>query len=190
MSELTVREEKFYKKWEEKRKNKWLYVFLNGTVYWGLFMGITLFLVHNGFEIERMHLSELLERILIFGIAGIPYGLIQFNRSEKMFLNKDNAEIIAGIKKLKADKVWRYENLIITNLDKKTLVVRNKLFWFDKSDDLNEKLNECFDTIVNDYMRINKVAEFEKFSKNYNVRVQVFEVLDNEMPLIDRVIKS
>lgn len=188
MEELITREERFYKKWEEKRKNKWLYVFLHGTVYWGLLMSITLFLWHSDFKIENMHFSELFIMFIIFGIGGIPIGLIQFNKLDKKYLNKDNADIITGIKKLKGGKIWEYENLIITNLDNETLVLRNKLFWFDKSEDLNAKLNECFDSIVTDYKRLNKVAEFEKFSKKFKVRIQVFESLDNETPLIDRLI--
>ena len=135
-----------------------------------------------------MHFFRLFIGIIIFGIGGIPVGLMQFNQFDKKYLNKDNADIITGIKKLKAGKVWKYENLIITNLENETLVVRNKLFWFDKSVDLKEKLNECYDSIFSDYMRINKVAEFEKFSAKFKVRIQVFEVLDNETPLIDRLI--
>ena len=188
MEELTTREERFYKKWEQKRKNKWLYVFLHGTVYWGLFMAIFMFLWQSDFKIENMHFFRLFIGIIIFGIGGIPVGLMQFNQFDKKYLNKDNADIITGIKKLKAGKVWKYENLIITNLENETLVVRNKLFWFDKSVDLKEKLNECYDSIFSDYMRINKVAEFEKFSAKFKVRIQVFEVLDNETPLIDRLI--
>ena len=40
MKELSKRQQKFYSQWEERRKKKWLYVFLHGTVYWGVFMAI------------------------------------------------------------------------------------------------------------------------------------------------------
>jgi len=115
-------------------------------------------------------------------------GIMNFNQQEKKYLDKDNVELINGIKKLKAGKVWKYDNLIITNVNNKTLVVRNKLFWFDKSDNLNEKLAECFDAVVADYKRINKEPRFEEFSRNYNVRIQIFEVLDNDKPLLDKAI--
>ncbi|MBP1594172.1 MAG: hypothetical protein H6Q12_1190, partial [Bacteroidetes bacterium] len=58
----------------------------------------------------------------------------------------------------------------------------------DKSEDINEKANECFDAVLNDYQQINNEPKFQEFSKNYNVRIQIFEVLDNENPLIDKAI--
>ena len=190
MKELSGRGEKFYKKWEERRKKKWLFVFLNGFVYWGLFMAVTMFIWKSDFKIENMHLSDLGSAIIFFGIGGIPLGLSRYKQIDKMYLSfiSDDIDILNGIKALKAGKTWKYENLIIKNVNNETLVVRNKLFWFDKSDDLNEKINECFDSVVADYDRINKEAEFKKFSENYKVRIQIFEVLDNETPLIDKVI--
>ena len=190
MKELSDREERFCKKWEERRKKKWLFVFLNGFVYWGLFMAVTMFIWKSDFKIENMHLSDLVSAIIFFGIGGIPLGLSRYKQIDKMYLSfiSDDIDILNGIKTLKAGKTWKYENLIIKNVNNETLVVRNKLFWFDKSDDLNDKLNECFDTVVADYERINKKAQFKKFSENYNVRIQIFEVLDNETPLIDKVI--
>ncbi|WP_321518937.1 hypothetical protein [uncultured Bacteroides sp.] len=185
---MTTREEKFYKKWEEQRKKKWLYIFLHGTVYWGLFMAISLFLWNSDFKVENMHIADLLVKIIVFGIGGIPIGILNFNQLDKKYLNRDIADILDGIKRLKAGKVWKYDNLIINNINNETLVVRNKLFWFDKSEDINEKANECFDAVLNDYQQINKEPKFQEFSKNYNVRIQIFEVLDNDTPLIDKAI--
>lgn len=187
MEETITRQEKFYRNWEEKRKKKWQYVLLHGTVYWGLFMTIFTFLWESHFEAENMKSFSLIIRLIVFGIGGIPIGIMEFNRNEKVYLNKDNAEIINGIKKLKAGKVWKYDNLIISNLNNETLVVRNKLFWFDQSDNLEAKLTECFNTVVADYKKINKEPQFEKFSQKYKVRIQVYEVLDNETPRIDKV---
>lgn len=185
---MTTKEETFYKKWEERRKKKWLYIFLHGTVYWGLFMAISLFLWNSDFKVENMHISDLLVKIIVFGISGIPIGILNFNQLDKKYLNRDIAYILDGIKTLKAGKVWKHDNLIINNINNETLVVRNKLFWFDKSEDINEKANECFDAVLNDYQQIDKEPKFHEFSKNYNVRIQVFEVLDNENPLIDKAI--
>ena len=185
---MTTREETFYKKWEERRKKKWLYIFLHGTVYWGLFVAISLFLWNSDFNVENMHISNLIDQIIVFGIVGIPIGILNFNQHDKKYLNRDIADILEGIKTLKAGKVWKHDNLIINNIKNETLVVRNKLFWFDKSDDINEKAKECFDAVLNDYQQINKEPKFQEFSKNYNVRIQIFEVLDNENPLIDKAI--
>lgn len=190
MKELSGKGEKFYTKWEERRKKKWLFVFLNGFVYWGLFMAISMFFWKSDFKMENMHVSELVIAIIFFGIAGIPMGISRYKQIDKKYLSliSDDVDILDGIKTLKAGKTWKYENLIISNVNNETLVVRNKLFWFDQSDDLNERLNECFDTVVDDYKRINKVPKFEEFSRNYNVRIQIFEVLDNNKPLIDKII--
>jgi hypothetical protein len=102
--------------------------------------------------------------------------------------SKDNVDIFNGIKTLKAGKVWKYENLRITNVNNETLVIRNKLFWFDKKDDQHEKTTECFNAVVEEYQQLKKDKGFEKFSKDYKVRIQVFEVMDNETPIIDREI--
>jgi hypothetical protein len=42
--------------------------------------------------------------------------------------------------------------------------------------------------VLNDYQQINNEPKFQEFSKNYNVRIQIFEVLNNENPLIDKAI--
>lgn len=55
-------------------------------------------------------------------------------------------------------------------------------------ENLSEKLNECFDTVLNDYQRINKDHKFEDFSRNFKVRIQIFDHLDDESPLIDKAI--
>ena len=188
MEETITRQEKFYKNWEEKRKKKWQYVFLHGTVYWGSSMVFLTTLFNYYSHPEYIKLVDLITRMIVFGIGGIPGGIMEFNRNDKIYLNKDNAEIINGIKKLKAGKVWKHDNLILSNLNNETLVVRNKLFWFDQSDNLDEKLTECYNAVVDDYKKINKEPEFEKFFQKYKVRIQIFEVLDNETPKIDKII--
>ena len=35
MKEKSEKEENFYLEWEKRRKKKWLYVFLHGSIYWG-----------------------------------------------------------------------------------------------------------------------------------------------------------
>ncbi len=118
---------------------------------------------------------------------GFVIVLLNFNRRDKIYLD-NNFDLINGIKILKAGRVWKYENLIITNVNNETLLVRNKLFWFEKSENRNEKLNESFDTVLTDYKTINKEPKFEKYSRNYKVRIQIYEVLDNATPIIDKEI--
>lgn len=184
---MAIFKEDFYSTWKEKRKKKWRYVFLHGSVYLGLPLGILMFLLKSNFTLERMHYPDFIEKIVISVITGFVIVLLDFNHRDKIYLN-DNLDIINGIKTLKAGKVWKNGNLIITNVNNETLIVRNKLFWFDKKDELNEKLNECFNAVVEDYHQIKRDKRFEKFSKGYKVRIQIFEVLDNETPIIDREI--
>jgi len=189
MNELTDRGERFYAKWEKRRKKKWQYVFLHGFVYSGVPLGITLFLWNSQLKIENMHVSHLAGAILIFGIVGIPQGISRFKRHEKIFASlTDNTDILEGIEVLRAGKEWNYENLIVTLMNNETLIIRNKLFWFDSSDDVDREVTACFDSVVADYGRIKSEPEFEAFSINYNVRVQIFEGTDREIPLIDKVI--
>jgi hypothetical protein len=177
----------FYTSWQEKRKKKWQYVFLHGTVYLGLTLGILMFLLKNNFQIERMHYPDFIEKIITSVITGFVIVLLDFNRRDKIYLN-GNLDILNGIKTLKEGRVWKYENLRITNVNNETLVVRNKLFWFDKKDDQHEKTTECFHAVVEEYQQLKKDKGFEKFSKGYKVRAQIFEVMDNETPIIDREI--
>ena len=113
MKELTGRNEKFFINWEERRKKKWQYVLLHGCVYWGFSVAITTFIIHSNFKPEEMKLSDLIARILIFGIGGMIVGLSIYNQRDKVYLNRDKAEILEGIKMLKEGKVWKYENLKI-----------------------------------------------------------------------------
>ena len=186
MKELTGRNEKFFINWEERRKKKWQYVLLHGCVYWGFSVAITTFIIHSNFKPEEMKLSDLIARILIFGIGGMIVGLSIYNQRDKVYLNRDKAEILEGIKMLKEGKVWKYENLKIKKENDETINVRYELFCSDKSNVITEQLNNCYDKIIGDFQKISENIEFKEFSKNYNVKIQIFEVLDNQTPLLEK----
>ena len=177
----------FYSKWEKQRKKKLLYVFLHGSIYLGLPIGTLIYLLKNNFMIENLDFSDYIEKIVFSAIVGFVIVLLYFNRQDKIFLD-NNFDIIEGIKRLKTGMNWKYENLIITNVNNETLVVKNKLFWFDKSEDLSEKSKECYNTIFSDYEQLKKDKEFDEFSKKYKVRIQIYDVLNSEKPLIDQAI--
>ena len=187
MKELSKRQQKFYSQWEERRKKKWLYVFLHGTVYWGVFMAIIMFLWNSDFDIEKMKISKLIIAIIIFGITGIFVGLNQFKQIEKIYLKlNDDSEIMIGIQKLKSEKIWKYENLILRN-ENNTLIVRNEILWLDSSDISDEKLNECMKIILNDFQELNKNEKFREFTMNLKTSIQVFDNSESEIPLIEKI---
>lgn len=168
-------------------KKKWPYVFLYGVVYLGLPIGCLMYLFENNFVIENVHFFDVIREIGFGIIIGLVIVLFNFNSLDKLYLsNKIN--IINGIKRLNTGKVWEYESLIISKVNNETLIIRNKLFWFDKSKDNTDKINECFDAVKSDYLEICKEKKFRKFSKRYKVRIQIFDVLYGEIPLIDKEI--
>lgn len=191
MKELSKRQQKFYRQWEERRKKKWLYVFLHSTVYWGLFMAIIMFLLNNDFDIEKMKISKFITAIIVFGIAGIFVGLNQFRQIEKIYLKlNDDSEIMIGIQKLKSEEIWKYENLILRNENNKTLIVRNEIMWFDNSEISNEKLNYCVKVILNDFQNLNKNERFKEFAMNLETKNQVFDNFESEIPLIEKTLTT
>ncbi len=186
MKDLGKKQERFYIKWKECRKKKFLFIFLRGTVYLGLPIGVLLFFVDSHFKTENMHLSGFLTSITLCGIGGLFFGLNQFERTEKKYLNLiEDEEILKGIKILETGKTWDYENLVINKQDNETLLVKNKLFWLDDSNALSENLDECLNLVMKDFERLKTNTDFDLFSSNYKVRVQVYNNSEKETPLIE-----
>ena len=95
MKELNKKEEQFYLQWKERRKNKWLFVFLYGSIYFGLSIAILHFIFKRIFDMQPMYLSEFLFSIIFFGIGGIPMGLFYFKQRENFYLSlNDDDEIV------------------------------------------------------------------------------------------------
>lgn len=185
MREFTNKEEKNYLKWEKQRKKKWIYIFVHGTIYWGLPVGITLFLTESHFKTENMNLHNFITTVSLFGIGGLFSGLSQYNRIDKAFLKLgDDDQILNGIKTLETEKVWNYENLIIAKQDEDTLVVKNELFWFEDNS-LSNNLNECLDLVMKDFERLKKNKDFDIYSNQYKVTIQVFDNSEKIKPLIE-----
>lgn len=92
MKELNEKQLKFYANWKERRKKKFQFIFLYGTVYWGIPMGIFLFLFDSHFSTENMNLTRFVITITVFSIGGLFAGLIQYIAIDKRYinLNKDN----------------------------------------------------------------------------------------------------
>jgi len=186
MTELNNKQTDFCIRWEKRRQKKVRYVFLHGVVYWGLPMGVVLYFVLNQFKTENMDLSKFQTTLTIAAIAGLFYGISQYNKLEKIYLKIcDDEDILQGIELVEAGKVWNYENLVVSKQDAETLVVKNKLFWLDDSDALSKNLDECLNIVMKDFERLKKDPEFDLFSSEYKVRVQVFDNSEKVTPLIE-----
>ena len=189
MKELNKREEKFYSQWEKHRKNKWLFAFKYGSVYWGLPMGVLFFLFHSKFDIEKMQLSDLLINMIGLGIGGILIGLNQFKQIDNVYLElNDDDEIVKGIQTLKAGENWNYENLKINKKDDETLIIQNDLFWFDEKELSPEKINECLNLVSGDFRRLQKNKDFAEYTKNRKVTIQIFDNSGSNIPLHEKII--
>jgi len=49
-------------------------------------------------------------------------------------------------------------------------------------------MNESFNLIMDDYNRLQRNAEFRKFSKDKRVLIQMFDNSGNDKPLIEKVV--
>ena len=189
MREVNKKEEKFYIQWEERRKNKWLYAFVHGSVYWGLPAAIVPFILRSKFDIENMHLSELLISMIFFMIGGLWYGLNQFKRIDTIYLElNDDDEIARGIQILKAGDIWKYENLIISKEEDETLTVQNELFWFEDKKLSPEKINKCLNFVIGDFRRLQKYKDFAAYTRNRRVTIQLFDNSGSNVPLHEKII--
>lgn len=184
MKDLTKKQEIFITKWKERRKKKFLYIFLK--VYWGLPLGIVMYLSLNHFKLGDFDLVRFLIALTTFVISGLSQGLRLYNSLNKIYLKMvDNEDVLNGIRILEAGKVWNYENLVINKQDNETLNVKNKLFWLDDSNALSENLDKCLNIVMNDFESLKKNPDFDIFSSEYKVRIQVYNNSEKVKPLIE-----
>ena len=191
MKESRENGELFYSQWEKRRKKKWQYIFLHGSVYWGFTVAIISFLLNSQFKVEDMQLSKLISSIIVFGIGGIGFGLWQFKRIDSVYLGLNvNDKITKGLQEIQSGQIWRYENLKISQDKNEMIIVQNELFWYEKVNLSAEELNECFKLIMDDFRLLQKNSEFGEFAKNKKVKIQVLDNSVNELPLVEKMIKE
>lgn len=133
-----------------------------------------------------MDLFKFIVSITVFSIGGLFFGLSQYKSIDNIYLGlNDDKKILDGIRILQNGKVWNYENLIIKKVDNTTLVVKNKLFWFEDTNALSENLEECINIVLKDFERLKKNPDFDVFSSEYKVKAQVYNNSEKEKPLIE-----
>ena len=174
MKELNKKSEDFFLRWEKQRKKKWFYVFLHGSIYWGLPVAVGTFLLNSQFELEKMSVPHLLISLVVFMCGGLGLGLSQFKRTDNIYLEVNNVnEIRKGIQLIESGGYWNNENLLIKKEADETLTIQNQLFWFEEKDITSKKIEECFNLINEDYQRLKKNKDFEHFISNRKVRIQI-----------------
>ena len=189
MKELNKREQNFYTKWEKRRKNKWLYVFINGSIYWGLPIAIATVFFRSNFHIENMKFTELLISVIIYGIGGLGYGLSQYKRIDNIYLElNDDDEILKGVKILKAGETWKYENLKIFEKEDEMLIVQNELFWFEGKAHSSDHINECLNQVSEDFRRLQKNKDFKEYATTRKVKIQIYDNKGSNIPLHEEII--
>jgi hypothetical protein len=189
MKDTGLKSEQFLHRWEERRKKKWLYIFLHGSVYQGLPLAIILFLILSEFKIENMQVSTLLVCIFVFVFGGLWTGLRHFNQVDSMYLRLiNNDDVVKGVETLKAGETWNYENLVIQNEDGDNLVVRNELFWFEGDEISAAKLNECYNIVLGDFQRLQKDKDFKNYTAGKKVTIRVFDNSGSNVPLVERTL--
>lgn len=171
MKELSKKEELFYNQWEMRRKNKWRYVLIQAILYWGLPFSVGMILISGKLTIEKFLIS-----IVIFGIGGLFVVLRFYKQTDKKYLSiHDDDEIVRGLQELKKGGSWNYENLKIHSEAGDSLIIQNALFWFDDSEASQKKLDECYSIIKEDFKRLQKNKDFEFFTRNKKIKIQVID---------------
>jgi len=189
MKEMNARGLIFFNRWKKHRTKKWQYAFIHGSICWGLPVAIIFFLLNNHFQVDQMLLPKFLIVVIGFGIGGFFYGLNQYKRIDEIYMRvNDDEDIESGIEDLKSGKTWNYENLIINKIHDKTLLVKNELFWFEDSEVTVDKMNECFNLVMNDFQRLKKNSAFNEFTNDFEIRLQIFDNSEKVKPLIDKII--
>jgi len=189
MKELNKKGENFYRRWEKQREKKWFYVFVHGSIYWGLPVAIGTFLLSSHFEIENMSISKLLISVIVFMIGGLGFGFSQFKRIDNIYLGlNDDNEIKKGILAIETGNNWNYENLMINKEIDETLTIQNQLFWFEEKNITSKKIEDCFDLVYADFQRLKKNKDFDQFTSNRKVRIQIKDNSNKETLLKEKLI--
>jgi len=189
MKEIGNKGEQFLKRWEGLRKKKWLYIFLHGSVYFGLPLAIIFFLMDSDFKIGNMKFSALLISIIVFALVGLIRGLRQYNQADNIYLSLiNNDDILRGIEKLRAGETWNHENLVIHKDDGGNFIIRNELFWFEEDDLTRARLNDCFNIVLGDFQQLQKDKAFNDFITGKKVKIQIYGNSGSAVPLVEKII--
>ena len=66
--------------------------------------------------------------------------------------------------------------------------IRNELFQFEEEGNSPAKLNDCFNIILGDFQRLQKDKDFNDFTIDKKVKIQIFDNSGSDIPLIEKII--
>lgn len=191
MENKTDRSERFISKWEKRRKQKYLYAFVHGSLYWGLSTAVLSFLLIYSFNFQSMVLWRFVIYAIIFLIVGFGFGYFQFKRNESVYLDlTDGSMIRKGILDLKSGLPWTYENISISLDPNNTLNLGNILFWQKDGDNPALNTDDCIQYIMEDYQKLQKNKDFRDFSSDKSLKVRVFDNSSNGKPIAEKIIDA
>jgi len=180
----------FYKKWSVQREYKWKYIFVHGSVLWGISVSITIMLGEKIFGSESRTLSSAIIMIAFFMAAGLFVGNSQFKQKEKLFEGLVAAEqlIGEGATILEVEKEWSHENLTFTLADNQTVLVRNKLFWLSDNQPTSTQVDDCMVSMSEDVTRFRENKIFGKFLENKKIKLQLYNNEDKIHPIAEKTL--
>ena len=184
MKELTKESSGFYEKWTLRRKNKWGYIFYLGT-FQGIAIGLLNLLVEVILLKSSFNPSQFLAKLLFFTLLGIVLALRNFDINEKRYHSclAQDKKVDVGVAILEKEKRWEHENLTLTLEAGDLLLIRNKLFWLEDDQPTASQLSDCMKILGDDLIRLKQNKAFSSFLKDKQIRLQLFNNLDQTHPI-------
>ena len=190
MQDLSHKQTDFYQRWRIQRKNKWKYIFVHGSVLWGISVALTILVFENVFSSENKTLQSAVILISFFMIGGLFVGNRQYKQKEMIYdglVAKDN-EIGKGAILLEHEKEWSHENLTFTLSDNQTVVVRNKLFWLSDDQPNPSQAEDCILTMQDDITRLRENKILDSFLEGRMIKLQLYNNDDKIHPITEKCI--
>jgi hypothetical protein len=190
MQNLIHKQTDFYQSWGVQRKYKWRYIFLHGSVLWGISVALAIILGEKIFSSESRTLYSAVIMISFFMVGGLFVGNKQFKQKEMIYdgLVANDNEIGKGATILENEKNWSHENLIFTLTDHQTVIVRNKLFWLSNNQPTPGEADDCLFTMLEDVTRLRKNKILGSFLESKKIILQLFNNEDSVNPIAEKCI--
>ena len=190
MPELSPTQTRFFKKWSMKRKNKLRYIFIHGSVLWGLPVALTFILTEKILKEENLTILNVLITVCFFMAGGLLSGNRLYKQCEKNYgrLLEEDHKISDGVRILESEKSWHHENLIFSISDDQIVVVRNDLFWLSEDQLSVNRTNECFQVLMDDFSRLRENKALGSYLEKRKIKLQLFNNEDKIHPIAEKYI--
>ncbi len=184
MKELSAGPSGFYEKWTVHRTNKWRYILFLGT-FQGIAIGLLILLIEVILLKSSFNPSQFLVKLLFFTLLGIVLAHRNFGINEKRYHSclAQDKKVDEGVAILEKEKRWEHENLTLTLEAGNLLLIRNKLFWLEDDRPTARQVDDCMKNLGEDLMRLKQNKAFSSFLEDKQIRLQLFNNLDQTHPI-------